>query len=166
MQTRERIIGTTDFKKVMSRFATGVTVVSVSLRGEPHGMTVSSFCSVSLDPMLILVCLDKDAVTTSIITQTGKFAVNILSLEQESVARIFAGKENENSKFSDIDYFISENGLPILGRTLGYLECTLRYTYDGGDHTIFVGEITDLALVSPDAAPLLYFRSDYKSLTR
>jgi 3-hydroxy-9,10-secoandrosta-1,3,5(10)-triene-9,17-dione monooxygenase reductase component len=160
----ENPVDSSSFRSVMGRFATGVTIVTVSKNGEPHGMTVNSFTSVSLNPTLILICLDKQTLTASVIRQTGTFAINILTSRQKRLAEIFSEADNEGSRFDDVSYGLSAQGLPVIKDTLGYLECVLRDEYDGGDHYIFIGEVIDLSLERDSNAPLLYYKSDYTTL--
>jgi 3-hydroxy-9,10-secoandrosta-1,3,5(10)-triene-9,17-dione monooxygenase reductase component len=164
MEYKEKIVDTRLFRDVMGRFVTGITLVTVYEDGYPHGMTVNSFTSVSLDPALILVCLDKNATTTDIVQRTGRFAVNILGADQEYLARRFADIENERDRFKDIAYSLSGEETPILNDALGFLSCTVKDAVDGGDHVIFIAEVVDLAHDDDDRRPLVYYRGNYKSL--
>jgi flavin reductase (DIM6/NTAB) family NADH-FMN oxidoreductase RutF len=162
-QIQENIIDIDLFRSVMGRFATGITVVTVSENGEPHGMTVNAFSSVSLNPVLLLICLDKQALTNSILKRTGKFTVNVLTSQQERLAEVFSEQNNEGTRFDDVPYHTSALDTPILEDTLGYLECTVRDEYDSGDHTIFIGEVVDLSLGNDSVGPLLFYNSNYTS---
>jgi 3-hydroxy-9,10-secoandrosta-1,3,5(10)-triene-9,17-dione monooxygenase reductase component len=157
-------VDSSSFRTVMGRFATGVTIVTVSNNGKPHGMTVNAFSSVSLDPTLILICLERQTLTAAVIRQTGTFAINILTSRQKRLAEIFSEANNEASRFDNVSYGLSAQGLPVLKDTLGYLECVLRDEYDGGDHFIFIGEVVGLSLEKDSNAPLLYYKSDYTTL--
>jgi flavin reductase (DIM6/NTAB) family NADH-FMN oxidoreductase RutF len=152
-----------DFRAALGRFASGITVVtSVDKQGRAHGMTVSAFCSVSLDPPLILVTISKDTGSHYSIAESGKFVVNILREDQEHVSELFAAPVPD--RFSEARYIESQHGVPVIEGALANLECDLRYSHEGGDHTIYVGEITD-AHMSDDGAPLIHFRGGYQKLS-
>jgi flavin reductase (DIM6/NTAB) family NADH-FMN oxidoreductase RutF len=151
------------FRQVMSQFASGVTVVTTSYEGRPQGLTVASFCSLSLDPPLVLVCIDKRSVTHDILAKAGIFAVNILESEQQDISRTFADPAMEGRRFAEVRYRTGESGAPILEPCLASIDCRVEAMYEGGDHTIFVGRVLDLDL-NEDAEPLVYFRSAYHEL--
>jgi flavin reductase (DIM6/NTAB) family NADH-FMN oxidoreductase RutF len=148
------------FRQVMGRFASGVTVVTTASGGRLAGLTVSSFTSLSLRPMLVLVCIDRAAGSHDVIAEAGQFAVNILAEGQEYLSRRFAS--DEASKFTPGTYELSPRGLPLLGGALAQIECSLHAALPGGDHTIFVGEVQ--AARCNDGRPLLYYRSGYHTL--
>lgn len=156
-------IGKDDLRKVMANFATGVTVITTALGEEKRGMTANAVSSVSLDPPLVLVCIDKTARTHDMVLKRGAFAINILSQEQESLSRLFASKEmDEARRLETVQHRISEMGLPLLEGCLAYLECELYLTFEAGDHTIFVGKGQSFGL--NDGCPLIFFRSKYARL--
>lgn len=144
------------FRAAMAQFATGVTVVTTLYQGQLYGITANAFCSVSLDPPLVLVCIDKRLSTHDAISQGGIFAINILSLQQLEWGDRFAGRfPHILNRFEGIAFERAETGSPILPGSLAWVDCELRHIYDGGDHTIFVGEV--VAGAAPDnAAPLVY----------
>lgn len=149
------------FKQIMARWASGVSVVTTMVNNEPHGMTASSFASVSLNPMLVLVNVGKQQHTHSRIEQSGSFAVNILREDQAEWGKLFAGMLPDRAKqFIDIPYTTAVTGSPILPESSGWLDCKVYRAYEGGDHTIFVGEVVagDIAQ-SPE--PLLYFNRSW-----
>jgi flavin reductase (DIM6/NTAB) family NADH-FMN oxidoreductase RutF len=148
------------FRQVMGHFATGVTVVTTEHNGELFGMTVSSFASLSLKPALILVCIDKAVPTHAAIGAAGCFVVNVLEKRQEHLSRRFAVTAND--KFKGVAWHSGQLGLPVLEGVLAVIECQLRNTLDGGDHTIYVGEVTDAEV--HEGAPLLYYRRGYREL--
>lgn len=154
------MIDETLFRQVMSRFASGVTVVTTAYEARLAGLTVSSFASLSLNPTLVLVCIDKRASSHDVIAAAGRFAVNILSEGQEYLSRRFAS--NEPMKFTEGAYYLSERGLPLLKGVLAHIECDLYNALPGGDHTIYVGEV--MAARCYDMRPLLYYRSGYHTL--
>lgn len=157
-----------DFRRVMSHFASGVTIITAwDSAGRPTGLTASSFTSVSLHPPLILVCVSQKAQSYPAIKDAGRFAVNILSMGQEAVSRRFATAPSAtgDEKFEGLEYQPGPHGLPILKDALAELECSVVHAYPGGDHTIFVAQV-EAADCRGDAGPepLLYFRGKYSRL--
>jgi flavin reductase len=154
-------IDPTRLKAAFGSFATGITVVTAHLDGHIHGMTANAFCAVSLDPPLVLVCVDKAARMHDFIGRSGAFAVNILSSDQEHLARHFAraGRPLEG-EFTLVPYTLGRMGCPLLRGVAAYVECTLHHVCDGGDHTIYVGAVraTD---AFPERRPLLHCRRQY-----
>jgi len=154
-------IGAEEFRHVLSHFASGVTVVTTwDKDARPTGLTVSAFASVSLQPPLVLICVDHQAQSYPALRASDRFAVNVLAAEHEAVSRRFAASEPE--KFSAADYQLGRLGLPLLPEALAHLECRKVHAYPGGDHTIFVGEV-ESAQARP-GEPLLYFRGEYNRL--
>ena len=153
----------------MSHFASGVTVVStVDDEGRSHGMTVNALTSVSLDPLLMLFCCEKDASLHAPLLRSGSWAVSMLTAEHEDVSLWFAARERRGTdQFAALDVRAGRRtGAPILDDALAWLECRTWATYDGGDHTIVVGEVI-AADVGPDGGlPLLYYKSGYVTVTR
>jgi flavin reductase (DIM6/NTAB) family NADH-FMN oxidoreductase RutF len=148
----------------MSRFASGVTVVStVDDVGRHHGMTVNALTSVSLDPVLVLFCCEKDASLHEPLLWSGRWAVSMLTAEQAEVSQWFATRERRGTdQFAALDVRDGRRtGAPILVRALAWLECMTWATYDGGDHTIVVGEVLAAGVGDDDAVPLLYYKSAY-----
>jgi flavin reductase (DIM6/NTAB) family NADH-FMN oxidoreductase RutF len=155
------VIAPADFRHVLGHFASGVTVVTTSdADGRPTGLTASAFTSVSLDPPLILVCVDHKSQTYPALLERGRFAVNILATDQEQVSRRFASTRLE--KFDGLKYEISDLGLPVIQEALARLECTTVNTHVEGDHTIFVGLVERAAV--GHGQPLLYYRGKYHAL--
>jgi flavin reductase (DIM6/NTAB) family NADH-FMN oxidoreductase RutF len=153
-----------DFKAVMGRFATGVTVVTTALGSQCAGVTVNAFCSVSLDPPLVLVCIERTAHIHDILLEAGVFAVNLLGEGQDEVARCFAvSSDRRNHDFCGCGTHSVQTGAPVLRDALGYLDCTITDVFPGGDHSIIVGCVE--ALGNSDRAPLVYYRSQYTKLT-
>jgi flavin reductase (DIM6/NTAB) family NADH-FMN oxidoreductase RutF len=148
------------FRQVMGYFATGVTIVTTQHNGEPYGMTVSSFASLSLKPSLVLICVDKTVPTHDAIGAAGCFVVNILEKRQERLSRRFATTTND--KFRGVAWHTGQLGLPVLEGVTAVIECRLHGTLDGGDHTIYVGEVIDAEVY--EGTPLLYYRSGYHEL--
>ncbi len=151
------------FRSVLGRFASGVTVVTARDSSDADcGMTVSAFSSLSLEPPLVLVCVEQRCKMHHVLMSTSQFAVNILALGQEAIARRFA--ERCEDRFQGIGYSRGITGAALLNDTLAYVECNLVDRYPGGDHTIFVGEVI-AAAVRPER-PLLYYRGGYAQLER
>jgi flavin reductase (DIM6/NTAB) family NADH-FMN oxidoreductase RutF len=148
------------FRQVMGRFASGVTVVTTTHGDELFGLTVSSFASLSLNPQLLLICVDKSVRAHQSIADAGIFAVNILSERQEHLSRRFASRDID--KFAGVGWRRGLLGLPLLEGALATIECRVHSSLPGGDHTIFVGEVFDAEV--HEGAPLLYFRSGYHEL--
>jgi flavin reductase (DIM6/NTAB) family NADH-FMN oxidoreductase RutF len=154
------------FKNVMSRFSSGVTVITTYYQGKKHGMTVSSFCSVSLNPPLVLVCIAKHLRSHEFIEKSGVFAVNILGLDQLDWGIRFAGLKPEIvDRFAGITDTSAVTCSPILPGALGWVDCKLRHAYEGGDHTIFVGEVVAGGTNEKDD-PLLYYNRAWCELAR
>ena len=145
-----------DFKAVMGQWPSGVTVVTTEDDEGRTGMTASSFSSVSLDPPLISICVARHLPTHERLTRAGKFAVNILSKDQIDDGLRFAGMlKDVTDRFEGIEVHTAATGCPLLTGTLGWVDCTIWAQHDGGDHTIFVGQV-QAAGVDTTAAPLLY----------
>jgi flavin reductase (DIM6/NTAB) family NADH-FMN oxidoreductase RutF len=150
-----------EFRAVLSRFPSGVTVVTTKgADGSDQGMTVSAFCSLSLDPPLVLICIEKTASVYPALTVSPGFAVNILSARQEQIARRFSIIDID--RFEGVGFTRSSNGYAVLDDVLGVLECRRLAMHDGGDHTIILGEVEATRVES--GAPLLYYRGGYAQL--
>lgn len=151
------------FRAVLGRFATGVTIVTATdAQGVDHGMTVSAFSSLSLNPPLVLICIEHSASMHALLLETSHFAINILSDAQEETARRFA--ETGAQRFTGVGFTRGDRNLPILNDVLAYVECRRVAVHEGGDHSIIVGE-TETAIVR-DGKPLLYYRGGFAQLER
>ena len=148
-------VGAADFREVMGRFATGVTVVTAA---GPSGMTANAICSLSLDPLLALVCFDNGARTLGAVRESGRFGVSVLSAGQEELARRFASKLPEAEKFSGVGWS-EHDGLPVLRGALAWIGCEVRELLPGGDHTIGIGAV--VAAESGGGEPLVWWRGRY-----
>ena len=142
-------------------FATGVTVVTCLRDGEPAGLTVNSFTSVSLEPPLLLVCIRKDASSAGALTAASHFAINVLQTGQQPASIRFATRDED--RFGATPWACGEAGAPILHESLGVFECERFAVYDGGDHHIRVGKV-EKASFDAKLDPLLYFRGRYRRL--
>jgi flavin reductase (DIM6/NTAB) family NADH-FMN oxidoreductase RutF len=155
------------YRRVVGHFATGVTVVTAAVSGSQHAMTASSVTSVSLDPVLMLVSVEKIARFHDAVLAAGSFAVNVLAADQEPISRRFAtrGRPHHVAELPGVRYHVSElTGALVLDDCLATLECTTWAVYDGGDHSLVVGEVVRLALHRPDAEPLVYYAGRYGRL--
>jgi flavin reductase (DIM6/NTAB) family NADH-FMN oxidoreductase RutF len=154
-----------DFRKAMGCFATGVTVITVDYDGEVHGMTANAFTSVSLDPLLVLVCVDHRSRTHAHLHAKKRFGVNVLAENQRAISEYYAlptqtHQHAEREVGARFDR--TPHGTPVLNGALAYLECRLHSAQDAGDHTIFIAEVEDV--VVREGNPLLYFRSSYRTI--
>ena len=143
---------------VLSRFPTGVTIVGT--RHQPEGvcgLTVNAFASVSLEPPLVLVCVDRTSNTHGCIEASGAFTVNVLATGHEELAKAFAQKRDD--KFGGVPHRLTADGAPIMDGVVAWLECGVRDVLEGGDHTIFMGEVR--AAEEGDGRPLVFFRSGF-----
>jgi len=147
------------FRSVMGRFATGVTVVTATGPEGPVGMTANAVCSLSLDPLLLLVCFDRDARTLPIVREAGRFGVNVLAEGQEALARRFASKHE--GKFDEVLHEI-QDGVAVLEGAIAWVACDLAELLPGGDHVIGIGAVT--AASERDGAPLVWYRGAYGGL--
>ncbi len=152
------------FRETMAHWASGVTVVTAMDDGQRVGITASSLASVSLNPPRVLVCVSKKLYTHGAIESGGTFAVNILEKSQLEWGMRFAGLMPEvQDRFEDIVTQTAVTGSPILPGVLGWLDCTVAHAYDGGDHTIFVGNV-EACGASEAGSPLLYFNRHWREL--
>lgn len=154
-----------EFRKALGCFATGVTVITVArAAGAVHGMTANAFCSVSLEPPLVLVCVDHGSDTYPLLGAARRFGVSVLRDDQQAVARYFAEEEKSQQGAEElgIRYRFTARGTPLLDSALAQLDCALVAAHEAGDHTIFIGEVEE-AIVAP-AAPLLFYGGNYRRL--
>ena len=153
------------FRRVLGTFATGVTVITTERApGEVHGMTANSFASVSLDPPLVLVCVDQNARLLSYLKTQRRFGLSILRVSQQRVSEFFAEPQQDPSDCASlgIRFRRTASGIPLLEDALAHLACKVVAQYMAGDHTIFIGEVESLESV--DGEPLLYLRGQYRRL--
>ena len=156
---------TSDFRKAMGAFATGVTIITVDLDGEVHGMTANAFTSVSLDPMLVLVCVDHSTRTHAHLHAKKRFGINVLCEDQCSISEYYARPERSHEHAeaeAGARFDRTQHGTPMLLGALAYLECRLQSAEEAGDHTIFIAEVEDVVLREGD--PLLFFRGKYRKV--
>src|SRR5712671_3184483 len=158
---------TSEFRLALGQFATGVTVVTAERApGVVHGMTANSFTSVSLDPLLILICVSENAQLLPLVKRQNRFGVNILKDNQRAISEYFARTEesDEMERRLGIRYRWTETGIPLLEEALVHLTCNVVASHAAGDHTIFVAEVESVEVY--DGEPLLYLRGNYRPVAR
>jgi flavin reductase (DIM6/NTAB) family NADH-FMN oxidoreductase RutF len=154
-------VDATLYRQTCARFATGITVVTVADEGgHPHGMTVNSFSSVSLDPPLVLVSIDLRNAILGHFLSSRFFAINILAEHQQHLSQRFSS--TSENRFSNIAWHAGETGVPLLEGVLAHLECSVSRTFDAGDHTVLLGEVRYAGY--KEGRPLVYFGSSYQNL--
>jgi len=156
------------FRRVMGHFVTGVTVVTALDDGRPFGITVNALSSVSLDPPLVMVALDRRRFLTPIVRAAGRYAVNILSEDQQALSDCFAGAPVEPGReaFCGAAWHSGETGLPLVDGAIATLECTVAQTFSAGDHDLFIGRVDALGNGQHGSMPLLYYRRRYLRIER
>src|SRR6266705_3840901 len=153
------------FRQAMGCFATGVTVITVDYEGEIQGMTANAFTSVSLDPLLVLVCVDHQARTHAHLHSRKRFGINVLAEQQRAVAEHYARPDRDPAraeKEAGAKFDRTAHGTPVLHGALAYLECRLQTAQNAGDHTIFIADVEDV--VVREGEPLLYFQAKYHEI--
>ena len=154
-----------EFRKAMGCFATGVTILTLDLDGEVHGMTANAFASVSLEPLLVLVCVDHSARTHAHLHAKKRFGINILAGNQRAISDYYAQPlctHEQAESLAGARFERTKHGTPVLHGALAYLECKLVSSQEAGDHTIFIAEVEDV--VVRDGEPLLFFRGNYRHI--
>jgi len=150
-----------EFRRALGCFATGVTVITaLDEAGKPRGLTANAFSSLSLDPTLVLVCVDHRSDTFPVIGQATAFAVNILAEEQRELSQRFARKGED--KFDGVPHHAGLTGAPVIDGALAVIECLVRESHEAGDHTIFIGNVQHVEHAA--GKPLLFFRGNYAAL--
>jgi flavin reductase (DIM6/NTAB) family NADH-FMN oxidoreductase RutF len=153
-----------DFRQIMGHFATGVTVITTANKGLLHGMTANAIASLSLDPMLMLVCVDHSAHAYEQIAESSLFGVNVLAEDQEDISRMFAAKgDPEEGAMRGADFHLGQHGTPVLEGCVAHVESHVIDRCEGGDHTIFIGSVLG-GDVLRDAPPLLFYRGGYRKI--
>jgi flavin reductase (DIM6/NTAB) family NADH-FMN oxidoreductase RutF len=152
-----------DFRRCCSRFATGITIASVlDAEGQPHGLTVNSFTSVSLEPPLVLICIDYASNVLPMFRAASHFGVNILNAGQQELSARFATRGMD--RFDGVPWTAGDTGVPLIPGALAHFECAVRNVVEAGDHAVFLAEAVRVALGEQDV-PLVYFDSRYRLLT-
>jgi 3-hydroxy-9,10-secoandrosta-1,3,5(10)-triene-9,17-dione monooxygenase reductase component len=149
------------FRAVFGHFPTGVAIITALADDGPRGLTANALCSLSLDPLLVLVCFDNSARTFPLVRERRRFGLNILRADQAALSRVFASKVPEDEKFADVPYAVHDDA-PIIDGVLAWLTCDLTETYPGGDHTIGIGTVREMS--HAEGEPLAFYRGAYRSL--
>jgi flavin reductase (DIM6/NTAB) family NADH-FMN oxidoreductase RutF len=155
-----KVVEPQHFRDVMSHFATGVTVVTASSEEGPVGMTANAVCSLSLDPLLALVCFANGSRTLGVVRERQRFGINVLASGQQDLARLFASKAPEHEKFADVQHAVQE-GIPVIEGTIAWVGCELEQLIPGGDHTIGIGAVIAAEKAS-ERDPLIWYRGEYR----
>ena len=150
------------FRDALASWASGVTIVTSRHEERIHGMTVSAFCSVSVDPPLILVCAEKSSITNSLIEQSQVFCVNVLAVGQETLSNKFASKKDEYRRFQGLECQNGATHCPRIPGAAVQLDCRVVESVDAGDHYVYVGSVEQAVIT--DAEPLVYHRGAYRGL--
>jgi flavin reductase (DIM6/NTAB) family NADH-FMN oxidoreductase RutF len=167
-----RPIEAKDYREALTRFATGVTVVTTLERTDdgqqPWGTTVNSFTGISLDPPLVMVAIGRERSIHPIIERTGRFGVNVLAEGSQAISDCFAGAPSPlpRSAFCNADFTLGRAGLPVLDQAIAYLSCDVDRIIEAGDHTMYLGMVIETACRDEVGWPLLYFRRRYLSIER
>lgn len=162
-QVEEHLVNSRTFRQVMGLFATGVTVVTTELKGETYGMTANAVTSVSLDPLLVLICVQKNATWGEKLRQTSGFTINILAEDQTDLSNFFAGLWPADVAPPDFEFEPWLGGGRLRG-AIGGLACEIDQFIEGGDHWIVMGRVIDLYRLELPANPLLYYGGQYRRL--
>jgi flavin reductase (DIM6/NTAB) family NADH-FMN oxidoreductase RutF len=149
------------YRTVFGHFATGVAVITCAGPAGSGGMTANAVCSLSLDPLLALVCIENEARTLPLVRDSGRFAVNVLRAGSEDLARVFASKVPEAEKLRDVPHRL-EQGMPVLDAALAWVVCDVQSLVPAGDHQIAIGSVTAMDLADGD--PLVWYRGAYRAL--
>ena len=158
-------IGDQEFREAMRCWATGVTVVTARRGDIQHGMTVSSFTSVSTAPAQVLVCLERGTRTRSLALEAGAFGVTVLGAAQQEISDRFAGRIHDTlDRFAGLDLFTIETGAPFLGGALAWLDCRLAGVHEAATHSILFGDVLDVRVNLQASGPLLYYNRAYQFL--
>jgi flavin reductase (DIM6/NTAB) family NADH-FMN oxidoreductase RutF len=147
-----------EFRRVLSNFATGLTIITAMTDEGPVGFTCQSFASLSLDPPMVLFCVSKTSSTWPRIKRAGSLCVNVLSTHQQALSSKFSMSGID--KFAGVEFGLSPSGSPLLPGAVAWLDCSLEADYEGGDHVIAVAAVEDLAAYH-DSSPLLFHRGHY-----
>jgi flavin reductase (DIM6/NTAB) family NADH-FMN oxidoreductase RutF len=153
-----------EYRRLIGCFATGVTIITMAHGDEVRGMTANAVTSLSLEPLLLLVCVDKRTITHQFLEDCRSFAVNILAEDQEQVSRALASHDSEDARrLVGYRYRPGQTGAPILDDCLAYVECRVTEVFPGGDHSIFIGQVEG-GEVLRDVPPLIFYRGRYGRL--
>jgi flavin reductase (DIM6/NTAB) family NADH-FMN oxidoreductase RutF len=153
-----------DFKQVMRRWASTVNIITTRADDLIYGLTATAFSSLSAEPPLVFVCVNKKTRTHPLIEQSGVFCVNFLAPDMKHISDRFAGRVPDEERFKDLAYRTEATGSPVLNDAIAFLDCKVHEVFASGDHTIFVGHVQACGVNKPDLSPLLYFSGNYHAL--
>ncbi len=164
MASRPSTVSQAEFRRALGTFATGVTIITVDQDGEVHGMTANAFASVSLEPLLVLVCVDHRARTHAHLHAKKRFGINVLAENQRAVSEYYARSTEAHQHAEEAGAYFdrTRHGTPVLHGALAYLECRLHSAQPAGDHTIFIAEVEQV--VVREGEPLLFYRGEYRKI--
>ena len=157
-------IDSREFRTWSGQFATGVTVLTVKVGNTVRGMTANAFCSLSLHPPLVLVCIQHGVSMHPMFEVTDTFGINVLAADQKSLSELFAQHGEHEAPMAGAPYRMGLLGVPILDGVVGWAECRIEDRYTGGDHMIVVGRVEAMATERPDAGPLLFHAGKYRTV--
>jgi len=152
------------FKTIMRRWAATVNVITTRADDMIYGLTATAFSSLSAEPPLVFVCVNRKGRTHPLIEKSGIFCVNFVGPDMKHISDRFAGRVPDEERFKDLAYRTEATGAPVLNDAVAFLDCTVHEAFAAGDHTIFVGLVQAGAVQKPDAPPLLYFNGKYRAL--
>ena len=151
------------FRRAWGSFATGVSLITTLEKdGSTHGMTANGIASVSLEPMLVMVCVGHNANTFPIIEETGRYGINILSESQKDIGEFYASSANQGNEKFESDFTASKTGIPFVNNALASMDCKVVSAHREGDHTIFIGSVEEIQV--NEGKPLLFFASKWMNL--
>ena len=151
------------FRRAWGSFATGVSLITTLEKdGSTHGMTANGIASVSLEPMLVMVCVGHNANTFPIIEETGRYGINILSESQRDIGEFYASSANQGNEKFESDFTASKTGIPFVNNALASMDCKVVSAHREGDHTIFIGSVEEIQV--NEGKPLLFFASKCTTL--
>ena len=160
------MIHKSEYRKTLGTFTTGVTIITTQSEGSYYGFTANSFTSVSLDPPLVLFCVNKEATFAEVVTKSKYFGINILTAEQEALSNKFANPALVNNKrFEGVDYTISDMGCPIISGCLAYLDCSQFSISEAGTHYVVMGTVEHFERYRQES-PLIYYGGGYRKLSK
>jgi flavin reductase (DIM6/NTAB) family NADH-FMN oxidoreductase RutF len=153
-----------DFKQVMRRWASTVNVITTRADELIYGLTATAFSSLSAEPPLVFVCINRKTRTHPLIEKSGIFCVNFLAPDMKHISDRFAGRVPDEERFKDLKHRVWATGAPVLEDAVAFMDCTVQVAHNAGDHTIFVGLVQASGVHKPDTAPLLYYNGKYHGL--
>ena len=157
-------IDSREFRNWGGHFATGVTVLTVQVGNAVRGMTANAFCSLSLHPPLVLVCIQNGVSMHPFFEVAESFGVNVLASDQKPVSELFAQHGEHSAPMGGAPYHLGSLGAPILGGVMGWAQCRVEARYPGGDHLIVIGRVEEISTDRPEAEPLLFYSGKYRTI--